>query len=194
MCVQFVYPQYVCAYICTHVCIYAHIHACSYVPMGLPHKSEMLEFPSPWKPESCHIVLLLFKLDKLKLSGFIRKKWIFAISHCICYFLFLAAQQTLLSWVFADESSFWERHDGSLFDWSDSGRSCYLFLTCLGLLKKTHSYFVFSESWVYLITLTRIIYGNYWMPCIVKVTHNKKVGLAELRLRIARILAGCVVP
>lgn len=28
------------------------LHMLSHVPVGLPCKSEMCEFPSPWKPES----------------------------------------------------------------------------------------------------------------------------------------------
>lgn len=104
-CVQFVYPQYVCVYIYTHVYTCTPIHVCSYVPMGLSHKSEMLEFPSPWKLESCHIALLLLKLDKLKLSGFIRKKWILQ-SHTVS----VISSSSLLNKLCSHECSLMSRH------------------------------------------------------------------------------------
>lgn len=161
MCAVCVSTICVCIYIHTHVYICKPIHVCSYVHMDLSHRSEMLEFPSPWKPESCHIALSLLKLDKLKLSGFIRKKLILQ-SHTVS----VISSSSLLNKLCSHECSLTSHHSekgmmgGCLIEVTLKG--VVIFFNLLRIIdKKIHSYFVFSESWVYLIMLTRIIYGNY---------------------------------
>lgn len=112
-CLQCVSEYYVNVWsLCNHsVCVYAYMHVfvCVCVFLWAYHTewNTWVSFSLEAR-EFVLFCLLLHKLDKSKLSGFIRKKWIFAISHCICYF-FLTGQQTPLTWVSPDESSLWER-------------------------------------------------------------------------------------
>lgn len=77
--VHVVYPR---AYIYTRVYmyvlyIYAHIlHMPSYVPVGLPCESEVFWVSFSLETGEFVIFLWLHNLDKLKLKGFIKKKWI----------------------------------------------------------------------------------------------------------------------
>lgn len=102
LCLQCVLQQCVSvSTLCVHMCIYIHIYVyiymyvcicviylCvhtlymhSYVPVGLPGKSIVLEFPSLETIEFVRI-LLLYILDKSKLRGFIQKKCILQ-SHTV---------------------------------------------------------------------------------------------------------------
>lgn len=178
----------ICVYtykdLCT--CIHTHVHVCC---CGLAmQKNEMLEFPSPQKPDSLSYRLLLHKLGKSKPSGFIRKKWIFSLT---LYLLFLPPWSTIsadvsIHWwiIILRKAVMW----GCLIEVTWEG---VIFFNCLRIIDlKIHSY----GFGVNLIMLTRFIYGDDCISCIAELTHNKKVGLAGLRLRIARILAACVVP
>lgn len=105
----------------------------------------------------------------------------FAIWHS---YFFLTGQQILRSWVSLLNHCSENSSDMRLFNWSNFGKSCYIFKICLGLLiKEVPSYFVLSESWLYSVMLIRFIYGNYWISCIAEFTHNSKksgYGCAEM--------------
>lgn len=75
-----------CVYIHTRIYVHACTHTCPCMFMcscGLAmHKLRCLSFLLLRNQRVCHFALLLHKLDKLKPSGFIRKKWIFP-SHTV---------------------------------------------------------------------------------------------------------------
>lgn len=57
MCSVYIHNVCVCGYMHVHIYTFIHIHVCAHVlvclcvSVGLSHKSEMVEFPSPWKLE-----------------------------------------------------------------------------------------------------------------------------------------------